>query len=546
MTSPGLPPSRRPTYLLLGALVGLVGCKEGIDEDTFAAEQKAKAAAEMQLKSCQDQGTAQTQQIDQLGKEVDTLKDAHQMGQADLKSCQDTLDPYLNPPPPTFLERLQAISGIEVAFLGANNYSITIEQPLDHQNPGVGSFKQRLILQHRSEEAPMVLSTTGYGLFGGPERWLGYQAEPTMLLNANQIVLEHRYFEESTPEHQDPTQLDWSYLTVAQSAADSHRVVEALSAIYTGPWIATGHSKGGMTAIFHYRHYPQDLAGIVPYVAPISFSIDDPRYVTFMSQIGPADGVCRKAFEDFALQIVNRRAEIVPETIRSNPTMRVFQTPVVEAAIANNARSIAWGMWQFYGGEDLCRRTPGPNLPLNYLAQWSQVSPQQLIGEGDVYSSYQYQVAAELGGPSYEAPYLNDALAQIDLSLIPEAAVGWQGQRPQHNPVPMQEVDNFLKQSAQRVVAIYGEWDPWTAAMITVNEANDSRVFMAAKTGHGAGITDLDPADRARAVQMLMGMANRSSLLPPFPADHPVWAKAKESRTFITELMRPAEMAPLR
>jgi len=36
--------------------------------------------------------------------------------------------------------------------------------------------------------------------------------------------------------------------------------------------VATGGSKGGMTAVFHRRFFPDDVDGTVPYVAPISFS----------------------------------------------------------------------------------------------------------------------------------------------------------------------------------------------------------------------------------------------------------------------------------
>ena len=54
----------------------------------------------------------------------------------------------------------------------------------------------------------MTLSTTGYGLFGGPQIWSDYQSEVTLLTASNQIVLEHRYYEGSRPAHDEPEDLD--------------------------------------------------------------------------------------------------------------------------------------------------------------------------------------------------------------------------------------------------------------------------------------------------------------------------------------------------
>ena len=49
---------------------------------------------------------------------------------------------------------------------------------------------------------------------------------------------------------------DWEVLDIFQAAADHHRIVAALKSIYSGARINTGHSKGGMTAVFHRRFYP--------------------------------------------------------------------------------------------------------------------------------------------------------------------------------------------------------------------------------------------------------------------------------------------------
>ncbi|MCC6525990.1 MAG: hypothetical protein IT373_25310 [Polyangiaceae bacterium] len=79
--------------------------------------------------------------------------------------------------------------------------------------------------------APLVLGTTGYAL------WLPYQYldEPTTLLDANQLLVEERYFSPSRPEP-----ADWSKLDIRQAAADHHRSVEAFRPLYPAAWISEG------------------------------------------------------------------------------------------------------------------------------------------------------------------------------------------------------------------------------------------------------------------------------------------------------------------
>src|SRR4029453_18614710 len=90
---------------------------------------------------------------------------------------------------------------------------------------------------------------------------------------ANQPPPGHRYFEPSRPD-----QTDWSFDSIRQSATDEHRIIEQLKSIYTARWLTTGHSKGGMTAVYHRRFFPDDVDATVAYVAPISFSRADDRY----------------------------------------------------------------------------------------------------------------------------------------------------------------------------------------------------------------------------------------------------------------------------
>ena len=91
-------------------------------------------------------------------------------------------------------------------------YELRIRQPIDPDNPDLGHFYQRVFLTHQSPDQPTVIVTEGYN------RSRNRLYELTRLLDANQIMVEHRYTGESVPE-----QMDWQYLNLKQATADLHR-----------------------------------------------------------------------------------------------------------------------------------------------------------------------------------------------------------------------------------------------------------------------------------------------------------------------------------
>ena len=71
-----------------------------------------------------------------------------------------------------------------------------------------------------------------------------YRDEISTIFNTNNIVVEHRYFLESTPyPGEAPEDVNWDYMNAPNAAADMHEVVTALKTIFDGKWISTGISK---------------------------------------------------------------------------------------------------------------------------------------------------------------------------------------------------------------------------------------------------------------------------------------------------------------
>ena len=205
-------------------------------------------------------------------------------------------------------DKLKAISNItEIKPLESKEFSekyVTyFTQPLDHDRPELGSFRQRIIVSHIGFDRPTVIVTEGYG--AGYALSPRYREELSKMFNTNMIFVEYRYFLESTPEPRD-----WQYLTAESSADDLHAVREAFKAIYPGKWIATGISKGGQTAMLYRTFYPEDVDITVPYVGPLCYGVEDGRHEPFLRQVGTDEE--RRKIEDFQLEALKRKATLLP------------------------------------------------------------------------------------------------------------------------------------------------------------------------------------------------------------------------------------------
>lgn len=395
------------------------------------------------------------------------------------------------------LEKLRAMPGIaSVAEAptehdGFSYYILQFNQPIDHDNPGLGTFQQEVSLLHRSElaPAPMIVHTTGYH-----DNVHDQPVELTYLLSANQVSIEHRYFGTSIPV---PT--DWTKLTIKQMADDEHAIIAALRTIYDGAFVTTGSSKGGMTAVFHRSFYPEDVEGTVAYVAPISFGAPDPRYPAIFDMIGPES--CRRAVRNLALEmLVNRRGQLEARARAEvgNVYTRVSLGAAVEAAISG----FEWAFWQYFG-VDSCAKVPSLAASDDEVfAFFNQVSPVAELADkklGEI-EAYYYQSYAQLGYPDYSAEYLVPHLRYQESDYIGELPTP---EEPTYDSEPMRQVLDFVDNHGDHMLFIYGQWDPWTAGKFALGDAADSRSFVQPEGTHASHITKLKQGDCNTSLDML-------------------------------------------
>ena len=439
--------------------------------------------------------------------------------------------------PDELVRELAALPGVTVeeqptSQTGAHYYVLHFTQPVDHGDPSQGTFQQEVSLLHRDTAAavPMIVFTTGYS-----DYLLGNPAELTRLLAGNQVSIEHRYFGASRP-----APADWTKLTIAQAAADEHDVITALRKIYHGAFLTTGGSKGGMTAVYHRRFYPGDVDGTVAYVAPLSFGVPDVRYDDFLDTLGPAD--CRQAVRDIATEMLANHRDALVARAQAQATSRqpndLYTRTSLGAAVESSIVSLEWAFWQYTGVQG-CAGVPARSADDDTLfAFLDRIEPVSDSDDANVefFEAYVYQAYAQLGYPDDGTDYLTPYLQYSDadyLGQLPTAV-------PAYDADAMRDIDSFVEHDGDRLVFIYGEWDPWTGGKFSLGDAVDSGLFVQAEGTHGSKITGLAAADRATVFAKLNAW---TGVAPQVPVAR---AGATSSRAGIDPALRVAGLRSLR
>ncbi|TJZ55911.1 aminopeptidase [Streptomyces piniterrae] len=401
-------------------------------------------------------------------------------------------------------DRLLAIPGMslieEKPVDGYRYFVLNYTQPIDHRHPDKGTFQQRLTVLHKSVNRPTVFFTSGYNVSTTATR-----SEPTKIIDGNQVSLEYRYF---TPSRPTPT--DWKKLDIKQAANDQHRIFKALHRIYGKNWIATGGSKGGMTATYYRRFFPHDMNGTVAYVAPNDVKNDeDAAYDRFFKTVGTAQ--CRADLAAIEREALVRREEMVDRFQKWADKEKQTFTRVGNADRAYEVMvtDLVFGFWQYQPAETACAEVPKPTVSTDDLWKWMD----EVGGFGsytdqgmEPYTPYYYQAGTQLGEPGYQYPNVADLLKYPGInnsrSFVPKDIP------MDFDKSAMPDVDKWVRKHANRMMFVNGQWDPWSSEHFEVGAgARDSYVFTVPGGNHGSNIAKLKDADRAKATAELLDWA---------------------------------------
>ncbi|MFJ4532508.1 S28 family serine protease [Streptomyces nigrescens] len=402
-------------------------------------------------------------------------------------------------------DRILAIPGMslveEKPVDGYRYFVLNYSQPVDHRHPSKGTFQQRLTLLHKSVDRPTVFFTSGYNVNTTPSR-----SEPTKIIDGNQVSMEYRYF---TPSRPTPT--DWKKLDIRQAANDQHRIFRALNRIYDKNWIDTGGSKGGMTATYYRRFFPDDMNGTVAYVAPNDVRNDsDAAYDRFFRTVGTAE--CRTALTAIEREALLRRGEMVKRFQDWADKEKQTFTKVGNADRAYEVMvtDLVFGFWQYQPAETACAEVPEPTVSTDELWKWMDKVGgfDSYTDQGmEPYTPYYYQAGTQLGEPGYRYPQLAGLLKYPGInnsrSFVPKDIPMRFDKRA------MPDIDRWVRHRAHRMMFVNGQYDPWSSEHFEVgkNGARDSYVFTVPGGNHGSNIAKLKEADRTKATAELLDWA---------------------------------------
>ncbi|MFJ4467831.1 S28 family serine protease [Streptomyces sp. NPDC089424] len=413
------------------------------------------------------------------------------------------------------VRRLRALPGLRVveersgAEPGYRFFVLGLRQPVDHTDHSAGTFEQRLTLLHTGTDRPTVLATTGYDVPLTPRR-----TEPAVLLDANQLLVEHRYFGTSRPGAPG-----YTHLTVRQAADDHHRIVRVLRRLYPAAWVSTGGSKGGMASVYHRRFHPHDVEGTVAYSAPNNVDDrDDSAYLRFLDTVGtPAD---REALRAVQRSLLIHRAELVARyeawAAAGGDTFRIVGS--ADQALEVAVLRAPFMFWQ--RGADAADRAavPRPDASADELYTWLDATAGlALYADRNArdYVPYWYQLGTQLGYLSVPTAHLADLLRHPD-GIAPRVFV------PRDIPMPfdtgaMADIDRWVRRRGSRILFVNGAQDPSVAEAFPP-AAHDSRVLWAPDAAHHVTLEALSSTDRAAAVAMLTRWAGGAVRTPSRPA----------------------------
>ncbi|KIO28592.1 hypothetical protein M407DRAFT_22176 [Tulasnella calospora MUT 4182] len=159
------------------------------------------------------------------------------------------------------------------------------DQLIDHNHPSRGTFKQRYFFSDEfwtRQGAPIVIMNSGEQSADGFDvlltRPTSLQRALMMSLGAAGVVLEHRYWGQSSP-YQTLSTANLRYLNVDQAIEDTRYFVDHVKLPWTKratyshpdvvPWINMGCSYSGVLSAYIQKKYPKKFAAAWASSAPV-------------------------------------------------------------------------------------------------------------------------------------------------------------------------------------------------------------------------------------------------------------------------------------
>lgn len=393
------------------------------------------------------------------------------------------------------IENIVSIEKRAVVSHFDENYELWFEQPIDYNDLSKGTFRQRVFLGFENPAQPVIVELNGYGI--GSEK----AGELASHYNANQLSIEHRYFNNSRPE-----EIDWNTLTLENAAKDQATIINAIrNALYpNSKFISTGISKGCQTVMVHRLYFPENVDGCVCYVGPLNFAREDDRLFEFLKNVGTAEE--REKIRSFQELSFENKAALL-EILRNKATEKGMSWEFgIEKALEYSILEYPFAYWQWGSKPDA--------IPLaSASAEEIYKHLFEVVGYGffeansvENLQPYFWAALTEQGIYGYETmpfeKYLNtDKIYTFDWAF-PE------GITKAFDSKSMLRIKSFLDSEAEKMLFIYGEYDAWSATAVELmNNAYKRQLykFTKPKGDHRTRIKSFNPDKQQEIYSIIDG-----------------------------------------
>ena len=126
-----------------------------------------------------------------------------------------------------------------------------------------------------------------------------------------------------------------------------------------------------------------------------------------------------------------------------------------------------------------------------------------------------------------------DDLLQTD-APDPEEGIIPEGATAVFDPTAMPDIADWVATEGERLMFIYGEWDPWTGGAFELGDAVDSYLFVDGGGTHSASIGSLAGDDEEQAwgiIARWSGVEPAKRATEPADALHPPWRRGAGDRS---------------
>jgi hypothetical protein len=228
----------------------------------------------------------------------------------------------------------------------------------------------------------------------------------------------------------------------------------------------------------------------VPYVGPLCKGVEDGRHEPFLRKVGRKQE--RRKIEAFQKEVLKRKEEILPLleafSKEKNLEYRIPMPEVLDYCVLE----YPFALWQWGTSVSVIPSLHSDTPTL--FKHLMDISSPDYFAENQPNISFFVQAARELGYYGYDTkPFrkyltIDSSKGYLNRIMLPKELVG----KVEFRPALYHKIYDFLKDNDPKMIFIYGEIDPWSAAHAPVFKGKkNEQVYFQPRGSHRARIGNM-------------------------------------------------------